>query len=69
MFQGVSGAEQDRYAGWFGLGADGRARLGRWKEMKGVGAEQDRYGRAFEGIGKQAGEKVRGGIEEVKRRF
>lgn len=69
MFQGVSGTEQDRYAGWFGLGYDGRTRLGRWREMRGVGAEQERYGRAFEGLGREAGEKVREGVEEVRRRF
>lgn len=67
--QSVGGKEQDKWAGWFGLGYDGRTRLGRWREMRGVGAEQERYGRAFEGLGKEAGEKVREGIEEVKRRF
>ncbi|TID26919.1 hypothetical protein E6O75_ATG01412 [Venturia nashicola] len=69
VFQSLSSAEQDRYAGWFGLGYDGRTRLGRWRSMRGVGAEQERYGRAFEGVGREAGDKIREGVEEVRRRF
>jgi hypothetical protein len=38
-----SGAEQDRYAGHFGIGAEGLDRLKHAAMAKGTGAEQDRY--------------------------
>ncbi|KAF2016788.1 hypothetical protein BU24DRAFT_423136 [Aaosphaeria arxii CBS 175.79] len=41
------GAEQDRHASHFGLGADGWARARELARAQGVGAEQDRYGSHF----------------------
>ncbi|KAF2670413.1 hypothetical protein BT63DRAFT_237567 [Microthyrium microscopicum] len=42
-----SGAEQDRYGSFFGLGSDGLARIRKAATYQGVGAEQDRYGSHF----------------------
>jgi hypothetical protein len=48
-----SGAEQDRYASHFSLGADGLARIQRRLSTPGVGAEQDRYALHFGGLDAQ----------------
>lgn len=57
-----SGAEQDRHASHFGLGADGLARAQQLAGTKGVGAEQDRYGDHFSAGAEKMGTAMSGAM-------
>ncbi|WYZ38273.1 hypothetical protein EsH8_III_000187 [Colletotrichum jinshuiense] len=55
----TSGAEQDRYGGWFSGKADKATEKIRENFPRGPGAEQERYGSWFSGKAEQAAEKIK----------